>query len=107
MDSAERLAVMAQLAARMADAGLAQPAMAAGPKPTDGLTRTLQRNLHGRRAVSRFLLVLLMLAVTAGAVVAYKDPEQLARASDSVSRHAAQREPSAGARRPDPARSGR
>jgi aspartyl protease family protein len=35
--------------------------------------------------VSRFLLVLLMLAATAGAVVAYKDPEQLARASDSVS----------------------
>lgn len=35
--------------------------------------------------MSRFLLVLLMLAVTAGAVVAYKDPEQLARASDSVS----------------------
>jgi len=35
--------------------------------------------------VSRFVLVLLMLAVTAGAVVAYKDPEQLARASDSVS----------------------
>jgi len=33
MDSAERLAVMAQLAARMADAGLAQPAMAAGAKP--------------------------------------------------------------------------
>jgi aspartyl protease family protein len=35
--------------------------------------------------VSRFLLVLLMLAATAGAVVAYKDPEQVARASDSVS----------------------
>ncbi|QWG21774.1 TIGR02281 family clan AA aspartic protease [Bradyrhizobium sediminis] len=35
--------------------------------------------------MSRFLLVLLMLAATAGAVVAYKDPEQLARASDSVS----------------------
>jgi aspartyl protease family protein len=35
--------------------------------------------------VSRILLVLLMLAVTAGAVVAYKDPEQVARASDSVS----------------------
>jgi aspartyl protease family protein len=35
--------------------------------------------------VSRILLVLLTLAATAGAVVAYKDPEQVARASDSVS----------------------
>lgn len=35
--------------------------------------------------MSRFLLVLIMLVVTAGAVVAYKDPEQLARASDGVS----------------------
>jgi aspartyl protease family protein len=35
--------------------------------------------------VSRIVLVLLMLAATAGAVVAYKDPEQVARASDSVS----------------------
>jgi aspartyl protease family protein len=35
--------------------------------------------------VSRVVLVLLMLAATAGAVVAYKDPEQVARASDSVS----------------------
>jgi predicted Fe-S protein YdhL (DUF1289 family) len=33
MDSAERQAVMSQLAGRMADAGLAQPEMAAGPKP--------------------------------------------------------------------------
>jgi uncharacterized protein len=32
MGSAERLAVMAQLAARMADAGLVQPEAAAGPK---------------------------------------------------------------------------
>ena len=40
--------------------------------------------------MSRFLLVLLMLAATAGAVVAYKDPEQLARASDTRVRHAAQ-----------------
>jgi predicted Fe-S protein YdhL (DUF1289 family) len=31
MDRAERLAVMAQLAARMADAGLVQPETAAGP----------------------------------------------------------------------------
>jgi clan AA aspartic protease (TIGR02281 family) len=35
--------------------------------------------------VSRLLLVLIALALTAGAVVAYKDPERLARASDSVS----------------------
>jgi aspartyl protease family protein len=35
--------------------------------------------------VSRVLLVLFLLAATAGAVVAYKDPEQVARASDTVS----------------------
>ena len=35
--------------------------------------------------MSRVLLVLFLLAATAGAVVAYKDPEQVARASDSVS----------------------
>jgi aspartyl protease family protein len=35
--------------------------------------------------MSRFLLVLLMLAATAGAVVAYGDPEKIARASDTVS----------------------
>ena len=35
--------------------------------------------------MSRALLVLLVLAATIGAVVAYKDPEQVARASDSVS----------------------
>jgi aspartyl protease family protein len=35
--------------------------------------------------MSRIVLVLLMLAATAGAVVAYKDPEQVARASDTVS----------------------
>ena len=33
MDTAERHAVMALLAGRMADAGLAQPELAAGPKP--------------------------------------------------------------------------
>jgi predicted Fe-S protein YdhL (DUF1289 family) len=33
MESAERLAVMAQLAARMTEAGLARPEIAAGPKP--------------------------------------------------------------------------
>lgn len=32
MESAERLAVMSQLSERMADAGLAQPELAAGPK---------------------------------------------------------------------------
>jgi len=35
--------------------------------------------------VSRALLVLFVLAATVGAVVAYKDPEQVARASDTVS----------------------
>jgi aspartyl protease family protein len=35
--------------------------------------------------VSRFLLVVLTLAATAGAVVAYGDPKQIARASDTVS----------------------
>jgi aspartyl protease family protein len=35
--------------------------------------------------MSRFLLVLLMLAATAGAVVAYGDPERIARAGDTVS----------------------
>ena len=35
--------------------------------------------------MSRFLLALFVLAATVGAVVAYKDPEQVARASDSVS----------------------
>src|ERR1700730_18385649 len=34
--------------------------------------------------MSRFLLVLLTLAVTVGAVVAYGDPEKIARASDTV-----------------------
>ncbi len=33
----------------------------------------------------RILLILVMLAATAGAVVAYGDPDQIARASDSVS----------------------
>jgi aspartyl protease family protein len=35
--------------------------------------------------VSRILLALIVLAATVGAVVAYKDPEQVARASDTVS----------------------
>ena len=35
--------------------------------------------------MSRILLVLLMLAATAGAVVAYGDPEQIARAGDQIS----------------------
>jgi aspartyl protease family protein len=35
--------------------------------------------------MSRLLLVLFLLTATAGAVVAYRDPEQVARASDTVS----------------------
>jgi aspartyl protease family protein len=35
--------------------------------------------------VNRVLIVLFVLAATAGAVLAYKDPEQIARASDTVS----------------------
>ena len=35
--------------------------------------------------MSRLVLVILMMAAAAGAVLAYKDPEQLARATDSVS----------------------
>jgi aspartyl protease family protein len=35
--------------------------------------------------MSRVLLALILFAATMGAVVAYKDPEQIARASDSVS----------------------
>jgi aspartyl protease family protein len=73
MESAERLAVMAQLPARMTEAGLSQPAMAASPKA------------RWRCAMSRVLLALFVLAATVGAVVAYKDPEQIARASDTVS----------------------
>jgi aspartyl protease family protein len=36
--------------------------------------------------VSRFVLVLLVLVATAGAVVAYADPERVAQASDTVSK---------------------
>lgn len=35
--------------------------------------------------MSRFILILIMLAVTATAVIAYRDPEQVARATDSLS----------------------
>lgn len=35
--------------------------------------------------MTRFLLVLFLLVATASAVIAYRDPEQLARASDTVS----------------------
>ena len=35
--------------------------------------------------MSRLLLVLFLMAVTASAVVAYRDPEQMARASDTIS----------------------
>src|SRR5947209_5129078 len=49
-------------------------------------SRTEKRQRHcGGRAMSRLLLVLLLLAATAGAVIAYRDPEQMARASDTVS----------------------
>ena len=46
--------------------------------------------------MSRLLLVLLTLAATAGAVVAYKDPEQVARASDTVSEMLRKRAPTRG-----------
>jgi aspartyl protease family protein len=42
-------------------------------------------NRRARPAVSRVLFALLVLAATIGAVIAYKDPEKIARASDSVS----------------------
>ena len=44
-----------------------------------------------RRAVIRVMLVLAMLAATAGAVVAYGDPDQIARASNSVTKMLRQR----------------
>ena len=76
MERAERLAIMALLPARMADAGLTlSPESAAIRKPADANSR--------RRAVSRLLLVLVF-AATIGAV-AYKDPGKIARASDAVS----------------------
>jgi aspartyl protease family protein len=43
--------------------------------------------------MSRILLVVLVLAATAGAVVAYGDPDQIARASDSVSHMLRKRAP--------------
>src|SRR5258707_5493772 len=49
------------------------------------LRKTVDRPVLERRAVSRFLLVVLVLAATAGVVVAYGDPEQIARASTTVS----------------------
>ena len=69
MESAERQAVMAQLPARMAEAGLV---LLEDGRPLEGrLTAHLRRGA----AVSRILLVLAVLAATAGAVVAYGDPE--------------------------------
>ena len=35
--------------------------------------------------MNRFLLILVMLAATAGAVVAYGDPDRISHASDSIS----------------------
>ena len=83
----------------MAEAGLEQMA-----QPRRALT---EANLRRRRAVIRVLLVLAMLAATAGAVVAYGDPEQIARASDSGFENAAAPRPGAGARRAGRARQGR
>lgn len=68
--------MIALLPARMAEAGLTP----IGTAPETGMRR------RRRRAMSRILLVLIMLAATAGAVVAYGDPEQIARAGDQVSR---------------------
>src|SRR6202167_3608871 len=50
------------------------------PKPADERPYP-----HRRSAVSRLTLALLVLVAMAGAVVAYRDPEQVARASDTVS----------------------
>jgi aspartyl protease family protein len=44
--------------------------------------------------MTRTLLVLMMLAFTAGAVVAYRDPERVARASDTLSDVMRERSPS-------------
>ena len=57
--------------------------------------------------MSRILLVLLLLAGTAGAVVAYGDPEQIARASEQVSQMLRQRSTCIRARGADLARPGR
>src|SRR5215475_13965474 len=40
---------------------------------------------RGRSVMTRLLLMLFLLALTAGGVVAYKDPEKAARASDTIS----------------------
>ena len=45
----------------------------------------------GAHAMSRLLLVLVTLTATAGAVVAYGDPDQIARASNSVTKMLRQR----------------
>src|ERR1700726_2704607 len=47
--------------------------------------RRADQHLHWRSAVSRVLLALFVLAATIGAVVAYGDPEQIARATEQVS----------------------
>ena len=68
----------------MAEAGLVPMAQRA----RGGLTGT---SSGGRRSVIRFLLILAMLAATAGAVVAYGDPDQIARASERVAKMLRQR----------------
>jgi aspartyl protease family protein len=46
--------------------------------------------------VSRFLLVLLVVAAATAAVIAYKDPEQIARATDNISNVLRKRSSAAG-----------
>jgi clan AA aspartic protease (TIGR02281 family) len=86
METAERLAVMEGLAARMAEAGLCR-CRRASARLIRGNPGTNRR----RRAVIRIMLVLAMLAATAGAVVAYGDPDQIVRASNSVTKMLRQR----------------
>src|SRR5258708_36892422 len=54
------------------------------PRPPP-VRKPADRHQHRRCAVIRLLLVLVVLAATAGAVVAYGDPERIARAGDTVS----------------------
>src|ERR1700755_2168334 len=47
--------------------------------------RTNGNNAQRRRSVTRLLLVLFLMVATASAVVAWRDPERMARATDAVS----------------------